>query len=96
VRDVANRRELIFDAVFHQLVVQGSFLEVVTAPSAPPYCITRMIKMRPHFRAFTRTPDVEPLCSNFAVRASDGCFIDPFDRPGDAVLSQRRGLLIVQ
>ena len=24
------------------------------------------------------------------------CFIDPFDRPGDAVLSQRRGLLIVQ
>ena len=23
------------------------------------------------------------------------CFIDPFDRPGDAVLSQRRGLLIV-
>ena len=60
VRDVANRRELIFDAVFHQLVVQGSFLEVVTAPSAPPDCITRMIKMRPHFRAFTRTPDVEP------------------------------------
>ena len=33
VRDVANRRELIFDAVFHQLVVQGSFLEVETAPS---------------------------------------------------------------
>jgi hypothetical protein len=24
------------------------------------------------------------------------CFIDPFDRPGDAILSQRRGLLIVQ
>ena len=59
VRDVANKRELIFDAVFHQLVVQGSFLEVETAPSAPD-CITRMIKMRPHFRAFTRTPDVEP------------------------------------
>jgi hypothetical protein len=35
-------------------------------------------------------------CSNLAVRASDGCFIDPFDRPGDAVLSQRRGLLIVK
>jgi hypothetical protein len=24
------------------------------------------------------------------------CFIDPFDRPGDGVLPQRRGLLIVQ
>jgi hypothetical protein len=23
------------------------------------------------------------------------CFIDPFDRPGDAVLPERRGLLIV-
>jgi hypothetical protein len=24
------------------------------------------------------------------------CFIDPFDRPGDGVLLQRRGLPIVQ
>ena len=59
VRDVPNRPELIFDAVCHQLVVQGSSLEceVEVAPSAPPDCITRMIKMRPHW-AYT---DMSPL-----------------------------------
>ena len=61
VRGVPNRRELIFDAVGHQLVVQGSSLEceVEVAPSAPPDCITCVIKMRPHLHGY-EPPDVEP------------------------------------